>query len=286
MFRTDYCGYNFHNPDRDTIYRPEGRDDYLFLHLASKMDFYFPYDTVDLSAYEQESDREVDNKPVYRDGNKLLRVTARPGDCILYSPGSLQYYQAQKRFINSFAHFTCEPSEIQGVQIPLNTIFRPADDEPIIEILRKLQFEYLSKQIRRERMIDLLIRELIITAERSLSLPTSVPEQAVNYSMLTAFRVEMLNNCSDEWTIDKMCSLTNLGRSQFYHYYKTFFYTSPKDDLLAARIDKAKHLLTNQELHIAEVAEQSGFTNIYHFNRYFKRECGMTPGDYRRITKR
>ena len=71
-----------------------------------------------------------------------------------------------------------------------------------------------------------------------------------------------------------------VGIKPFYYYYKKFFYTSPKEELLQARIDRAKYLLTNRKLRINEVAEQSGFKNIYHFTRYFKKECGMTPSKY------
>ncbi len=272
MFRTDYCGYNYHNPDKDIIFRPEGSGDYLFVYVSCEMDFYFP------GRKRDTDEREI----AYRNGVKYRRKRAKPGDCILFAPGHLQFYQAVSKFSNSFVHFTCLAEDIQGIQIPINKVFHPAQDEMIIDTFRRIQFEYLSKQVRRERMIDLLIRELLIAAERSLSIPTDEPEKTLLYAELARFRVDMLHRCSEEWTVEKMCELTHLGRSQLYHYYKMFFYTSPKEDLIKARIDKAKHLLTNRELRISEVAEQSGFPNIYHFNRYFKRECGITPGNYRK----
>lgn len=268
MFKTDYCGYNYHNPDNDTIYRPHGSGDYLFLHITSHMDFYFPT-TID---------KKVDVK---RDGLSLFKRSAIPGDCILFSPGNTQYYSANGLFSNSFVHFSCDADEIQGLQIPLNSLFHPGNDEAIIDALRRISFEYLSKQQRRERMIDLLIRELLIAAERSLMGPAEEVEQSEIYTFLTAYRVNMLQRCSEEWSIEKICKETHLGRSQLYHYYKAFFYSSPREDIGAARIDKARHLLTNKELRISDVAAQCGFQNIYHFNRYFKQECGMTPGEYR-----
>ncbi len=102
------------------------------------------------------------------------------------------------------------------------------------------------------------------------------------YATLSRYRLFMLQNCHEEWSIERICKEMNLGRSQLYHYYRSFFFTTPKEDIISARIDKAKHLLSNKELRITEVAEQSGFANIYHFNRYFKRECGCTPTEYRK----
>lgn len=269
MFRTDYCGYNVHNPSKDIIYRPEGRTDYLFLHITSEMDFYFPRE-------------KGDTDYVYKYGTELTKKRAKKGDCILYTPGFLQYYQAVTTFSNSFVHFTCDPKEMQGLQIPLNKLFHPADDEMIVDTIRRIQVEYLSKQQRRERMIDLLIRELLIASERGVSMPDEEVHYSGMYAYLSRYRLFMLQNCAEEWSIERICKETNLGRSQLYHYYRSFFFTTPKDDIISARIDKAKHLLSNKELRITEVAEQSGFANIYHFNRYFKRECGCTPTEYRK----
>ena len=283
MFRTDYCGYNYHNPDKDTIYRPAGSGDYLFLHITSNMNFYFPDERkkefVSLSNEYRQSDN---TRVIKRDGKRLYMTSAVPGDCILFSPGNMQYYEAITSFSNSFVHFTCEPDEIQGLQVDMNRLFHPADDEMIVDTLRRIQFEYLSKQPRRERMIDLLIKQLLIAAERSISGPMEEVQQTEVYSFLTSYRVNMLQRCSEEWSIEKICKETHLGRSQLYHYYKSFFHASPTDDIIAARIDKAKHLLTNKELRILDVAAQCGFSNINHFNRYFKRELGCSPTQYRK----
>ena len=51
-------------------------------------------------------------------------------------------------------------------------------------------------------------------------------------------------------------------------------------DLIEARIEKAKTLLTNEALQIQHVAEMCGFSNISHFTRYFKKQCGCTPREY------
>ena len=104
MFRTDYCGYNVHNPSKDIIYRPEGRTDYLFLHITSDMDFYFPRE-------------KGDTDYVYKYGTELTKKRAKKGDCILYTPGFLQYYQAVTTFSNSFVRFCIALSKTSAVFI-------------------------------------------------------------------------------------------------------------------------------------------------------------------------
>ena len=53
-------------------------------------------------------------------------------------------------------------------------------------------------------------------------------------------------------------------------------------DLLGSlRIGKAKELLENSSMRIHEIAEATGFSDVAHFSRSFKRIVGCTPGEYR-----
>ena len=53
-------------------------------------------------------------------------------------------------------------------------------------------------------------------------------------------------------------------------------------DLLGSlRISKAKELLEDSSMRIHEVAEATGFSDVAHFSRSFKRFAGCTPGEYR-----
>ncbi len=53
-------------------------------------------------------------------------------------------------------------------------------------------------------------------------------------------------------------------------------------DLLGSlRIAKAKELLQDSSLRIHEIAENTGFSDVGHFSRSFKKIAGCTPGEYR-----
>lgn len=54
-------------------------------------------------------------------------------------------------------------------------------------------------------------------------------------------------------------------------------------DLLGSmRIEKAKSLLRTPGMNIQDVAEQTGYTDVAHFSRTFKKLTGQTPGEYRK----
>lgn len=47
------------------------------------------------------------------------------------------------------------------------------------------------------------------------------------------------------------------------------------------RIEHAVQLLLDDDIHIYEISEQVGYTNVDYFYRKFKKYTGLTPGDYR-----
>lgn len=256
MFKIDYCGYNTHNPDYDIIYRPNGSASYLFLLLLSPMYFYI-------------------------NDEKIL---AKPGACLLYEPGFLQKYQAIKEFYNSYVHFFCDEQEINRFSFPRNRIFYPDNTDDINWYIKKIHNEYIIRPLHHNEMIHGLILQLMIDIDRDY-LKSRHKEYTGSslYSVFQSLRLQMLSYCQEEWTIDRMCRMVSLEKSQFYSYYNLFFNTSPKADLLNARIDKAKYLLTNEALTINQIAQVTGFSDIYHFSRYFKKLCGCSPSQFREL---
>jgi transcriptional regulator GlxA family with amidase domain len=71
-----------------------------------------------------------------------------------------------------------------------------------------------------------------------------------------------------------------MEKGQFYNCYTLFFKTTPKADIIGARIEKAKNLLTNQELKVHQVSEMCGFKNVCHFSRCFKKRTNFSPCEY------
>jgi AraC-like DNA-binding protein len=50
------------------------------------------------------------------------------------------------------------------------------------------------------------------------------------------------------------------------------------------RIQNSINLLVSTDLQIIDICLQSGFNNIGHFNKMFKRFTGITPSEYRKQT--
>ena len=47
-------------------------------------------------------------------------------------------------------------------------------------------------------------------------------------------------------------------------------------------MDKAKNLLTNEALTVQQIALMCGFSDFSHFSRYFRKQVGCSPLQWRR----
>lgn len=61
---------------------------------------------------------------------------------------------------------------------------------------------------------------------------------------------------------------------------------TPMEEVHAIRLRRVKQLLTETDLILPAIAEQSGFAYHEYMSRFFKNHTGMTPGEYRRKYKR
>ncbi len=254
MITVNFCEYSRFNQDYDTIFRPQGSGDYLFLLFKTPM-------------------------KVYLGGE--LQIT-KENACLLYTPGQPQHYQAVRRFGNSYLHFSSGEDPSHSYAIPANQIFYPENYVEVDDFIRRLQQEYLSNSPHREAYIHALCTQMFISLSRSLSRTANVQDQENLYPLFLSLRLRMLTDCQEDWNLERLCGYANLEKSQFYHYYRKFFSTSPKYDLLQVRLEKAKNLLSNEALQVNEVARLCGFSSLAHFSRYFKKCCGCPPGEYGR----
>lgn len=80
-----------------------------------------------------------------------------------------------------------------------------------------------------------------------------------------------------------LAELCNLSESYFRRLFKTSFGVSPKQYILEARVNKAKALLELDNDKLLSIANECGFSNLYHFLRVFKEKNGCTPTEYKKM---
>lgn len=99
-------------------------------------------------------------------------------------------------------------------------------------------------------------------------------------------RREIFSSPQNDWSLPAIASSLGISNSHFQRIYKTEFGISCMEDVIAARLEKAKWLLLHSELSVQEIADQCGYHHTNHFMRQFKHRVGITAMQYRRDQKK
>ena len=82
-----------------------------------------------------------------------------------------------------------------------------------------------------------------------------------------------------------ICRELGVSRALLYNKMKAIAGTGAKEYITRIRIEKAKKLMENPSLSIADIAEMTGFTSQSYFSTAFKSQTGLTPSQYRQKDK-
>ncbi len=82
--------------------------------------------------------------------------------------------------------------------------------------------------------------------------------------------------------IAELVQRSGLPKRTFDRRFRSATGYSPLAYVQALRVEEAKHLLETGTLPIEEVAQEVGYADLASFRRLFRRQAGMSPGDYRR----
>jgi len=86
--------------------------------------------------------------------------------------------------------------------------------------------------------------------------------------------------------LQKVAEACELSVSHFARAFKQTFRRPPYQWLMERRVDRARDLIANSRLPLADIAARCGFGDQSALNRTFKRIHGLTPGIWRRRTTR
>ena len=89
-------------------------------------------------------------------------------------------------------------------------------------------------------------------------------------------------NLAQNLTLADMAQVVNLSTSHLTRLFKQSQGISLYQYVIQCRIARAKQLLKYQQLTIAEIATQVGFSDQSHLTRHFKRLVGLTPKAFRK----
>ncbi|WP_316799805.1 AraC family transcriptional regulator [Pedobacter frigidisoli] len=122
------------------------------------------------------------------------------------------------------------------------------------------------------QLISRFVASINFRPKELLQIPTKIME-AISYISL---------NISNELTVKSLADRANLNGDYFSRLFKQYTGGSPIDYIHEKRIERAQYLIVTTRMSFTEIAQLTGFENIFYFSKLFKRITGTTPGRYKK----
>src|SRR5690606_14023167 len=88
------------------------------------------------------------------------------------------------------------------------------------------------------------------------------------------------NMANADYSVENFGHDIGMSRTQLYRKLKALTGQSPNEFIRTIRLKRAAQLLEQQQLTIAEITYEVGFTDLQYFRDCFKKVFGVTPTAY------
>lgn len=213
----------------------------------------------------------------------------REGSCVFVRKGATiveQFFETRFCFFLFFVpdEFICEVLKSKATPLP-----KPKQQyEPVITISKNaatvaffqtMMIYFNSDYVPDQYLLKLKFSELILTIADN-------PDNSVLQSYFSSILKEpqsvalqriMEDNFCFNLKLEVFARLSNRSLSAYKRDFLRLYHTTPGKWLLEKRLHNAKHLLSHLGKTVAEAAYESGFENVSHFSRAYKKRFGTSP---------
>ena len=151
-------------------------------------------------------------------------------------------------------------------------------------IVKPFNLEYLEETIK-----NLLNNRSVLREHYTSELPTESRTNAstkVTRKFINEFIAIVENNIPNEdFSVEDICREIGISRVQLYRKVKALIGYNVNDYISTVRLQKAKYLLADPQLTIADVAFKVGYSSQAYFSTVFKSKFSVTPTEYREKKK-
>jgi len=177
-----------------------------------------------------------------------------------------------------------ETALAEWLQVPFSSLVMP-DPEEIYHVLKGLVLELDQSGGKGGSMVDLLFCELLL---RLSSLRQDQLHASQQPSQLYVRRsIEFLHqNYDQSIQVKDIAAAVNLHPGYLHRIFKSQTGRTLSDYLNMLRMEKAKMLLGQSDIPIAEIADYVGVSSRQYFHLLFKKYTDNTPVEYRNSIER
>ncbi len=150
-------------------------------------------------------------------------------------------------------------------------------------LLAELVDEYRSGGDGAHTTLRALLHVLVVRAGRLPETPAAAPPAPARAGSVAEEFTQLTNRVDlDLWSVRAYAEHIGVTPGYLTEAVKAATGRTPSELVRQARAAEAKRLLARTDLTVRQVAGRVGFADAAYFCRFFRREAGVSPGDFRR----
>ncbi|MDJ1482829.1 MULTISPECIES: helix-turn-helix domain-containing protein [Xanthocytophaga] len=180
-------------------------------------------------------------------------------------------------------------SNLPLIQNPRNgheLLLTETDTAFVEDILAKITSEYLHPSEWQQRMLAAYLTVLLTYLSRLYTEQFTDEDNTANKPVLQSFQAKVNESFRELHEVSDYASLLNLSAGHLSEMVKMQSGRPAIKHIHDRLILEARRLLFHTNDSLKEIAFDLGFSDASYFNRFFKRETGVTPADYRDTTRK
>jgi AraC-like DNA-binding protein len=169
----------------------------------------------------------------------------------------------------------------------LNRIVRIQFDgptEPVVSLVFSMQRELENREQGYEESLMLYFKQFLIICCRQVLKNGVILSTSTTHSSsphIEQLRQYLDGHCTQALTLKALAAKAGVTPTYLCRAFKRHTGKSVFEYLLDRRVQAAMMALRSSDKKIAAIALESGFNDLAHFNRVFKKRAGRRPGEYR-----
>ncbi|MDP4094114.1 MAG: AraC family transcriptional regulator [Bacillota bacterium] len=166
----------------------------------------------------------------------------------------------------------------------LPTIYSTASPEKYHDLFETVLKEYITPGNSSALIMKSCVLRILYELHKDSRNPfaNANMQHSYHYPVIKKIIGYIQNNIAERLDLEVLSELSGLSPNYFHRVFTETLGITPNEYVTKIRLDKARELLAKTADPVSEVAFMCGYENIPYFSYLFKKNLGISPGEFRK----
>lgn len=203
------------------------------------------------------------------------RITVREGDLILLPETAVYTISVRSPYRHYTANFTVRGETSDEIPTENGIVLHKTHSSAFRDTFRELI------AARSERGCGFEVRSVMLVYSMLARLIAELSDESGGSHRLLPVKQYIDKNYRRSISLAELAELADMSVTNFRRLFLSAYGVTPMRYRDSVRLSAAKEYLSSGLLSVTEVARLSGFEDTAYFVRFFKKNLGLTPGEYK-----